>query len=72
MTTFLQKNSANLSLSISDHLPSFLIVPRENKRIDPQKKILYKRDTKNFSQDDFILDYLDIDWDSELDLEKND
>ena len=59
-------------MSISDHLPSFLIVPRENKRIDPQKKILYKRDTKNFSQDDFILDYLDIDWDSELDLEKND
>ena len=35
-------------------------------------KFHYKRDTENFSRDDFILDYLDVDWDSELDIEKND
>ena len=37
----------------------------------PQSKIQYKRDTRNFSKDDFILDYLNIDWDS-LELERND
>ena len=35
----------------------------ENKKSNAQKKIQYKRDTKNFSQDDLILDYLNIDWD---------
>ena len=59
-------------MSISDHLPSFLIIPVENRQLKPTNKIQYKRDTKNFSEDDFILDYLDVDWDSELQLEKND
>ena len=65
-----EKYSGNLSVSISDHLPSFLIIPIENKRKKSQKTIHYKRDTENFSRDDFILDYLDVDWDSELDIEK--
>ena len=66
------KCSGNLAVSISDHLPSFLIIPMENKKSNSQNKIQYKRDTKNFSQDDFILDYLNIDWDSEMEIEKND
>ena len=65
-------SSGNLKVSISDHLPSFLIVPIEEKQHKPQSKIQYKRDTRNFSKDDFILDYLNIDWDSELELERND
>ena len=44
----------------------------EDKKLNAQKKVQYKRDTKNFSREDFILDYLNIDWDSELHLEKND
>ena len=67
-----EKYSGNLSVSISDHLPSFLIIPIENKQHKSQKTIHYKRDTENFSRDDFILDYLDVDWDSELDIGKND
>ena len=66
------KTSGNLSVNISDHLPSFLIVPVENKCTNTQKKTQYKRDTKNFSKDDFIMDYLDIDWNSELEIDKND
>ena len=65
-------SSGNLKVSISDHLPSFLIIPIEKRQHKPTNKIQYKRDTKNFSKDDFILDYLNIDWDSELQLEKND
>ena len=65
-------SSGNLKVSISDHLPSFLIVPTEEKQLKPQSKIQYKRDTRNFSKDDFILDYLNIDWESELELERND
>ena len=67
------KTSGNLSVNISDHLSSFLIVPVENKCINTQRKIQYKRDTKNFSKDEFIMDdYLDINWNSQLEIEKND
>ena len=59
-----EKYSGNFSISISDHLPSFLIIPIESKQHKSQKTIHYKRDTENFSRDDFILDYLDVDWDS--------
>ena len=70
--SFINKCSGNLAVSISDHLPSFLIIPMENKKSNSQNKIQYKRDTRNFSRDDFILDYLNIDWDSEMEIEKND
>ena len=39
----------NLMVSISNHLPSFLIVPNENKQRKLQKIIQYKRDTRNFN-----------------------
>ena len=55
------KCSGNLTVNISDHFPSFLINPIENKRHNSQRKIQYKRGTKNFSKDDFILDYLKVD-----------
>ena len=67
-----EKCSGNLNVSISDHLPSFLIIPIENKQHKSQNKIQYKRDTKNFSKEDFILDYLNIDWEAELQIDKND
>ena len=44
----------------------------EDKKLNAQKKVQYKRDTKNFSREDFILDYLNIDWDSELEIGKSD
>ena len=58
--------SGNLTIGISDHLPSFIVVPRKNQSHLPKKHNLYKRDTKNFDRENFILDFLQIDWDKEL------
>ena len=63
--------SGNLCISISDHLPSFLLVPRGNQYHLP-KQNFYKRDTKNFNRTDFILDFFEIDWDALVQLDKND
>ena len=58
--------SGNLTIGISDHLPSFMIVPKKNQNHLPKKHNYYKRDTKNFDRENFILDFLAIDWESEL------
>ena len=67
-----EMKSGNLQLAISDHLPSFLIVPKDNQNHLPKKHNLYTRKTKNFDKTNFILDYLGIDWDNTLELNKND
>ena len=63
--------SGNLCVSISDHLPSFLLIPRGNQYNLPKQSI-YRRDTKHFDRADFILDYFEVDWDELLHLNKND
>ena len=63
--------SGNVSVAISDHLPSFLFVPHQNRYHIP-KQNLYRRDSKNFDRNNFVLDFLDIDWDRVLQLDKND
>ena len=67
-----EMKSGNLQLAISDHLPSFLIVPKDNQNHLPKKHNLYTRKTKNFDKTNFILDYLSIDWDNILEIDKND
>ena len=51
----------NLCISISDHLPSFLLVMRGNQYHLPKQSI-YRRDMKHFDRADFILDYFEVDW----------
>ena len=63
--------SGNLSIAISDHLPSFLLVPNENECRSPKQKI-FRRDTKNFERENFILDFLGVNWDDVLQLGKKD
>ena len=63
--------SGNLQIAISDHLPSFLVVPRDNQNHLPKTHNLYTRKTKNFDRTNFILDYLSINWDNTLELDKN-
>ena len=46
--------SGNLNLSISDHLPSFLIVPEDNQNHAPKKHNLYIKQTKNFDRVNFM------------------
>ena len=61
--------SGNLIVGISDHLPSFMIVPKSSQNYLPKKHNIYKRDTKNFDRENFILEYLDIDWETEIGTE---
>ena len=46
--------SGNLSIAISDHLPSFLLVPNENECRSLKQKIV-RRDTKNFDRENCQL-----------------
>ena len=39
---------------------------------NPKNTILYKRDTKNFDKENFILDMFAIDWDKVVAIDKND
>ena len=64
--------SGNLTIRISDHLPSFFIVSKKNQNHMPKKQNLYKRDSKNFDRENFLLDYLAIDWEESLEVGKND
>ena len=64
--------SGNFSLTISDHLPSFFIMPKDNQNHIPKKHNMYTRDLRNFDRVNFTLDYLNIDWNDKLDRYKND
>ena len=65
--------SGNLEIDLSDgHLPSFMIMPWQNQNHLPKKHNLYTRNSTNFSSENFILDYLNIDWDEVIDINRND
>ena len=64
--------SGNLEVGISDHLPSFMIVSKKNQQHLPKHHNVYKRNLKNFDRENFILEFLDIDWNNELQPERND
>ena len=64
--------SGNLTVEISDHLSSFAIFPKDNQNHLPKKHDFYKRDMRNFKQDEFILDILDINWAETIQVENND
>ena len=53
--------SGNLTMSISDHLAQFLIMPN-CKVFMPKKSCSFKRDTKKFDKENFLLDLLGIDF----------
>ena len=70
-TNFSQGKSGNLTLSLSDHLAQFLIIPLDT-CFTPPKISKLKRDTKHFDRENFFLDLLSIDWSDILELEKED
>ena len=49
-----------------------MITPRQNQNHLPKKHNIYTRKSKNFSRDNFILDYINIDWDEVIDTNRND
>ena len=62
--------SSNIAATISDHLAQFLISP--NTYADPpfSKSSVFERDWSNFDQENFVLDYFDIDWPNILKLDE--
>ena len=52
--------SVNFTISLSDHLAQFLIISEQNHKL-PTKHNIFKRDTKHFDKDNFIMDLFDID-----------
>ena len=52
--------SGNLTVGISDHLPSFMIIPKRNQQHLPKKHNLYKYNWKHFDKENFIADYINI------------
>ena len=57
----------NVTLSISDHLAQFLLIPMNLVYVP-----LYKRDTKTSDRENVLLDLLDIDWSSVIKVERED
>ena len=68
---FSQGLSGNLTTSISDHLPQFLIIPTENTKA-PTKHNLYKRDFQNFDRISFTAELINVDWNMVLSIERGD
>ena len=65
--------TGNLTINLSDgHLPSFLMIPRQNQIHLPKKHNMYTRNLKKLDHEKFILDYHDINWDEVIDIENND
>ena len=62
--------SGNLTATISDHLPQFLIVPNIFSNPPSNKSNIYERDWSNFDQENFILDHFSMDWNETLKIEE--
>ena len=66
-----QVTSGNITSLISDHLPQFILI-RHGTSTNNDHSNVFERNWKQFDKEDFILDFLDIDWNATLDIEKQD
>ena len=53
--------SGNITATISDHLPQFLIAPRIFSNPPSTKLNILERDWSKVDQENFVLDYLSVD-----------
>ena len=58
--------SGNITASISDHLPQFLVAPNVFFNDSYPKSNNYERDWSRFDQENFVLDYFLVEWDNVL------
>ena len=56
--------SGNLTAAIFDHLPEFIILPNIFSNPPSNKSNIYERDWSNFVQENLILEYFSVDWNS--------
>ena len=68
---FLEGVSGNFTISISDHLPQFLIMPRKNNH-PPKKHNIQKRDIKSINKESLVADFLNTNWHEVLSIPKMD
>ena len=54
--------SGNICFSISDHLPQFCFFPSFEGKFPGENATFYKQDWAKFNREDFILDFLEEDW----------
>ena len=65
--------SGNIEINLSDgHLPSFIILPKQNQNHLPKKHNLFTRSTKNFDANNFTTEYMNVDWDNVIEINKAD
>ena len=64
--------SDNLTSTISDHLPQFLIAYHIFSNAPNKKSDIFERDWSKFNRKEFILDYFAIDWLHLLKLQNDD
>ena len=63
---------SNITATISDHLPQFLVSPNTFANPPSNKSNGFERDWSKFDQEHYILDYFDTDWSNLSNLnEKN-
>ena len=58
--------SGNLTASISNHLPQFLVAPNIFFNASYPKSNNYERDWSRFDRENFVLDYFSVEWDNFL------
>ena len=68
---FTQGVSGNFTFSISDHLPQFLSMPRQDHH-PPRKHNIHKRNMKSLVKENLIADMLNTDWNEVLSTTKMD
>ena len=56
--------SSNITTTISDHLPQFLIGPDIFYNPPSTKLNIFERDWSKFDQENVVLDYLSVDWEN--------
>ena len=54
--------SSNLTATISDHLPQFIILPNSFSNPSSNKSNIYERYWSNFVQENFTLEYFSVNW----------
>lgn len=60
-TNYEDEISGNLTVTLSDHLAQFLIIPEDCHHV-PKKQCFYTHDLKKFNQENFTQDLLEILW----------
>ena len=63
--------SGNLTATIYDHLSQFIILPNIFSNPPSNKSNIYERDWSNFLQENYILDYFFVDWNSLINNNKD-